>query len=113
MTRTSVSSLSAANKLVRIEWRQTFGHRHTCESTHHAPRISDPYIVVYCSKRWIVDREYIQKARTEDRHYVDDPDHLALLDIFFANRNVLTSLCLPPIAHQPGLAQFSLKLGPS
>ncbi|KAI5124300.1 hypothetical protein M0805_008908 [Coniferiporia weirii] len=36
-------------------------------------------------KRWIIDRATIHQARSEDRQYVDDPDHLALLGIFFAN----------------------------
>ncbi|KAH8117199.1 cyclin-like protein [Phellopilus nigrolimitatus] len=36
-------------------------------------------------KRWIVDRTTLHQARSEDRQYVDDPDHLALLGIFFAN----------------------------
>ncbi|EJD05692.1 cyclin-like protein [Fomitiporia mediterranea MF3/22] len=36
-------------------------------------------------KRWIVDRATLHRARLEDLHYVDDPDHLALLGIFFAN----------------------------
>jgi len=36
-------------------------------------------------KRWIIDNESIRNARTIDSLYVDDPDHLSLLEIFFAN----------------------------
>ncbi|EPQ59791.1 cyclin-like protein [Gloeophyllum trabeum ATCC 11539] len=36
-------------------------------------------------KRWIVDRAAVQRARAEDRQYVDDPEYLDFLGIFFAN----------------------------
>ncbi|KAF5337130.1 hypothetical protein D9611_003057 [Ephemerocybe angulata] len=41
-------------------------------------------------KRWIVDRATLRHARSEDIEYVDDPDHLDFLAIFFAN--VITKL---------------------
>ncbi|KAK7681510.1 hypothetical protein QCA50_015242 [Cerrena zonata] len=41
------------------------------ESSHH--------------KRWIVDRATLQHARSQDLLYVDDPDYLDFLGIFFAN----------------------------
>ena len=37
------------------------------------------------SKRWIVDRASLNQARAEDLHYVDDPEHLDFLAIYFAN----------------------------
>ncbi|TFK35064.1 cyclin-like protein [Crucibulum laeve] len=41
-------------------------------------------------KRWIVDRATVKRARTEDLLYVDDPDYLDFLAIYFAN--VITKL---------------------
>ena len=40
----------------------------------------------FSSKRWIVDRATIQHARSQDLLYVDDPEYLDFLGIFFANR---------------------------
>jgi hypothetical protein len=37
------------------------------------------------SKRWVVDRTTVQQARAVDRQYVDDPQHIELLNIFFGN----------------------------
>ncbi|KAI0751741.1 cyclin-like protein [Daedaleopsis nitida] len=36
-------------------------------------------------KRWLVDRSTLAQARSDDVQYVDNPEHLALLNIFFAN----------------------------
>ncbi|KAL5490170.1 SSN8 [Sanghuangporus weigelae] len=36
-------------------------------------------------KRWIVDRATLRQARSEDSRYVDDPNHIAMLGVFFAN----------------------------
>ncbi|EIW62296.1 cyclin-like protein [Trametes versicolor FP-101664 SS1] len=36
-------------------------------------------------KRWIVDRATLRQARSDDIQYVDNPEHLAFLNIFFAN----------------------------
>ncbi|KAI0637592.1 cyclin-like protein [Trametes polyzona] len=36
-------------------------------------------------KRWIVDRASLRQARSDDLLYVDNPEHLAFLNIFFAN----------------------------
>ncbi|KAJ2924248.1 hypothetical protein H1R20_g12839, partial [Candolleomyces eurysporus] len=41
-------------------------------------------------KRWIVDRATLRQARAKDREYVNDPEHLDFLAIFFAN--VITKL---------------------
>ncbi|KAF4615909.1 hypothetical protein D9613_011362 [Agrocybe pediades] len=41
-------------------------------------------------KRWIVDRATLNQARSEDLLYVDDPEYLEYLGIFFAN--VITKL---------------------
>ncbi len=37
------------------------------------------------SKRWIVDRATLHQARLDDMQYVDDPEHLEFLGIYFAN----------------------------
>ncbi|KDR74307.1 hypothetical protein GALMADRAFT_227379 [Galerina marginata CBS 339.88] len=42
------------------------------------------------SKRWIVDRATLNQARFQDLQYVDDPEHLDYLAIYFAN--VITKL---------------------
>jgi len=42
-------------------------------------------IVIVNSKRWIVDRATLKQARVDDLQYVDDPQYLDLLNIFFAN----------------------------
>ncbi|TDL17693.1 hypothetical protein BD410DRAFT_816457 [Rickenella mellea] len=34
-------------------------------------------------KRWMVDRATAKHARAEDIHYADDPEHIALLGVFF------------------------------
>jgi len=36
-------------------------------------------------KRWIIDRATLRQARVDDRRYVDNPEHLDFLAIFFAN----------------------------
>ncbi|KAH9853333.1 cyclin-like protein [Lenzites betulinus] len=36
-------------------------------------------------KRWIVDRATLRQARSDDLQYVDNAEHLAFLNIFFAN----------------------------
>lgn len=36
-------------------------------------------------KRWIFDRATLRQARADDLRYVDDPEHLDFLAIFFAN----------------------------
>ncbi|KAH9483252.1 RNA polymerase II holoenzyme cyclin-like subunit [Psilocybe cubensis] len=41
-------------------------------------------------KRWLVDRATLNQARLEDLHYVEDPEHLDYLAIYFAN--VITKL---------------------
>ncbi|KAG5638235.1 hypothetical protein H0H81_001109 [Sphagnurus paluster] len=37
------------------------------------------------NKRWVVDRATLKQARADDLQYVDDPDHLDFLAIYFAN----------------------------
>ncbi|KZT20552.1 cyclin-like protein [Neolentinus lepideus HHB14362 ss-1] len=49
-------------------------------------------------KRWIVDRAAVQRARAEDRQFVDDPEYLDLLAIFFAN-------CISKLGKKLGLRQ--------
>jgi hypothetical protein len=38
------------------------------------------------SKRWIIDRASLKQARSEDLQYVDSPEHIDFLNIYFANR---------------------------
>jgi hypothetical protein len=58
------------------------------QDTPFNPRILK-LIGAYCdhvhSKRWIVDRATLKQARVDDLQYVDDPQYLDLLNIFFAN----------------------------
>ncbi|KAH8831113.1 cyclin-like protein [Flagelloscypha sp. PMI_526] len=42
-------------------------------------------------KRWIVDRATVFQARADDLHYVETPEHLDFLAIYFAN--AITKLC--------------------
>jgi hypothetical protein len=37
------------------------------------------------SKKWIVDRATVHQARYEDLQYVEDPEYLDYLAIYFAN----------------------------
>jgi len=37
------------------------------------------------SKRWIVDRATLKQARADDLQYVDEPEYLDFLAIYFAN----------------------------
>jgi len=37
------------------------------------------------SKRWVADRAALKQSRAQDLRYVDDPDHLDFLAIYFAN----------------------------
>ncbi|KAF7984387.1 hypothetical protein HWV62_15443 [Athelia sp. TMB] len=53
------------------EWRQISGLARISEDT--------------LRNRWIVDRATLRQARVDDLQYVDDPEHLDLLAIFFAN----------------------------
>ncbi|KAF8901596.1 cyclin-like protein [Mucidula mucida] len=36
-------------------------------------------------KRWLVDRSTLRQARADDLQYVDDPEHLEFLGIYFSN----------------------------
>lgn len=38
------------------------------------------------SKRWIIDRATLRQARSEDLQYVELPEHIDFLNIYFANR---------------------------
>jgi hypothetical protein len=50
----------------------------------HARRKSNAHLTE-TSKRWIVDRTSLRRARLDDLQYVDDPEHLDFLGIYFAN----------------------------
>ncbi|TFK53363.1 cyclin-like protein [Heliocybe sulcata] len=49
-------------------------------------------------KRWIVDRAAVQRARAEDRQYVEDSEYLDFLAIFFGN-------CISKLGKKLGLRQ--------
>lgn len=51
------------------------------------------------SKRWIVDRASLKQSRSEDLQYVDSPEHIDFLNIYFANRRVFPVLSFPVYAH--------------
>jgi hypothetical protein len=53
-------------------------------------RISDTLSLLNIprSKRWIIDRASLKQARSEDLQYVDSPEHIDFLNIYFANRRV-------------------------
>lgn len=71
------------------KWPQISGPARTSEKTGLAfnPRFEAhwSYGDHVHSKRWIVDRATLKQARADDLHYVDDPQYLDLLNIFFAN----------------------------
>ncbi|KAJ7667066.1 cyclin-like protein [Mycena rosella] len=46
-------------------------------------------------KRWIVDRATLRQARADDLLYIDDPEHLDFLAIYFADRKLGKKLGLP------------------
>lgn len=67
-------------------------------------RIPDtlPLLNIHRSKRWIIDRASLKQARSEDLQYVDSPEHIDFLNIYFANRKsvpVLTIEGFPVSAH--------------
>ena len=53
-----------------------------------AARISGILILcnTFSSKRWIIDRATLKQARSEDLQYVESPEHIDFLNIYFANR---------------------------
>jgi len=67
-----------------LQWPPTFGQAHT--SRCNVPFYLGSWINTLRSKRWIVDRATLKQARAEDLQYVDSPDHIDLLNIYFANR---------------------------
>lgn len=49
------------------------------------------------SKRWIVDRATLKQARSEDLQYVESPEHVDFLNIYFANRRIFHMPKLPTL----------------
>ena len=73
-------------------WLPTFGQARISEA------LSKPYSFIHAahgtlSKRWIVDRATLNQARAEDLLYVNDPEHLDFLAIYFANGTLKTEIC--------------------
>jgi hypothetical protein len=65
-------------------WLPTFGQARISEAS------SKPCSFIHASheilsKRWIVDRATLYQARAQDLSYVNDPEHLDFLAIYFAN----------------------------
>jgi hypothetical protein len=70
---------------VQRSWPPTFGQAHTSKlSDSNKPPPTQQCSLPH-SKRWLVDRATLKHARSDDLRYVDDPTHLPLLAIFFAN----------------------------
>jgi cyclin C len=51
------------------------------------------------SKRWIIDRATLKQARSEDLQYVESPEHIDFLNIYFANRRTFIRQPSPIPAH--------------
>ncbi|KAH9974338.1 cyclin-like protein [Lactifluus volemus] len=47
------------------------------------------------NKRWVIDRATLKQARAEDLQYVDCPEHIDFLNIYFANLIALLGKRLP------------------
>ncbi|KAH9968051.1 cyclin-like protein [Russula dissimulans] len=47
------------------------------------------------NKRWIVDRATLKRARSEDLQYVESPEHIDFLNIYFANLIAMLGKRLP------------------
>jgi cyclin-C len=64
------------------------------------------------SKRWVIDRATLKQARAEDLQYVDSPEHVDFLNIYFANRRMLPSLSpsIPTHARPPVIAMLGKRL---
>jgi hypothetical protein len=70
-----------------LQWRPTSGRAHTSKLSAHF-RSSAFIEHIPRSKRWITDRASLKQARSEDLQYVDSPEHIDFLNIYFANRTV-------------------------
>ena len=72
-------------------WLPTFGQARISEA------LSKPFVIHAAhetlSKRWIVDRATLNQARAEDLLYVNDPEHLDFLAIYFANGTLQNEMC--------------------
>lgn len=78
-----VTACRAVRSILGV-WPPTFGQARISEA------LSKPCSFIYASheilsKRWIVDRATLNQARAEDLLYVNDPEHLDFLAIYFAN----------------------------
>ena len=86
------------------QWPPTSGPAPT--STSLVPNTTPSLFTLSpASKRWIVDRSTLHQARSDDLQYVDNPEYLGFLNIFFANREPISpvqplapvsSLIVPP-----------------
>ncbi len=65
-------------------------------------RISQPHCLYSThlrSKRWIIDRASLKQARSEDLQYVDSPEHIDFLNIYFANRTGVLPAIIKSFTH--------------
>jgi hypothetical protein len=70
-----------------LQWRPTSGRAHTSKLSAHFSD-TQSLLNITRSKRWIIDRASLKQARGEDLQYVDSPEHIDFLNIYFANRRV-------------------------
>ena len=80
-----------------LQWQPTSGQAHTSKLPTQFSTLSC-LTYISRSKRWIIDRASLKQARTEDLRYVESPEHIDFLNIYFANRRMFHSLLLelPP-----------------
>ena len=78
-----------------LQWRPTFGQAHTSRPCAHSCTLI--LSNVSHSKRWIIDRATLKQARSEDLQYVESPEHIDFLNIYFANRRIVLYAKTSPI----------------
>ena len=77
-----------------MQWLPTFGR---VLSSEYLRMDRGRYAETMSSKRWVVDRASLKRARADDLLYIGDPELLDFLNIFFANGRLFLSLMT--IAH--------------
>jgi hypothetical protein len=73
-----------------LKWQPTSGRAHTSTSRLRFP-LTFNLDNISRSKRWVIDRATLKQARAEDLRYVDCPEHIDFLNIYFANRRMFPS----------------------
>ena len=91
-----------------LQWRPTSGRARTSKLSAHSRYSVFILSISHNSKRWIIDRASLKQARSEDLQYVDSPEHIDFLNIYFANRKAF-----PVLQPLRDLARFSSRIIPS